>query len=369
MKGITHFLFGIAVATCFSAAVKSAIYEKSLIILLGGFFGYLADSIDFRYSRYVIGRDYEVSPGKEFDAKRVTDVIVNAIEKAYEMKSKIIVKLHTMRESAIYYRSYSVFIDPVKKEVTTKIGGLVTIGQAIARTSGLPGSVPENNKYTRSFRPNVYHTYDLETLVQIFSGPDLSFTYDRGLVRIDFIPWHRAKLSHGLFLPLILAPIFFIIFNFIGWSMELSLIGCIIIILSFWGHVIVDFTGKLGNNLAYPLTKKRIKGIELTTSGGVMGNVFTSYICITTIIWNLNAYADSPAFTMHWANIVGGNFSNPVYYAVSLLNYAIYFVVIPLSLLYVIAILYRRYYKPPAVDEYDEGIDAVGDFGTMDGML
>lgn len=60
MKGLTHFLVGIAVATCFGTAMRASMAEASFILILGGMFGILSDTLDFRFARYIEKHDYEV---------------------------------------------------------------------------------------------------------------------------------------------------------------------------------------------------------------------------------------------------------------------------------------------------------------------
>ena len=51
MKGISHFLAGVAAATFVPGVVASAA-QGSYLIVLGGFFGLLPDTLDFKFARY-----------------------------------------------------------------------------------------------------------------------------------------------------------------------------------------------------------------------------------------------------------------------------------------------------------------------------
>nr|HPG59991.1 hypothetical protein [Candidatus Wallbacteria bacterium] len=117
-----------------------------------------------------------------------------------------------------------------------------------------------------------------------------------------------------------------------------------------------------------PFTKKRSQGLEWTTSASVFPNIFVNYISIATIIWNINAFAPVPAFTLPWAASVGGDFSNAGYYLISLLNYVIYFVAIPLGALYAITRLYQMLYYHKRASETNEYFDVAsmsGESGDM----
>jgi len=63
MKGFTHFLTGIAIATCFGIVVRASLDNMSMIIVLGGIFGYLPDFLDFQVSRFL--EDFDFDPGEE----------------------------------------------------------------------------------------------------------------------------------------------------------------------------------------------------------------------------------------------------------------------------------------------------------------
>ena len=52
MKGIAHFITGVAIATMFPEVVEQAA-GGSLLPVLGGIAGILPDTIDFRFTRYL----------------------------------------------------------------------------------------------------------------------------------------------------------------------------------------------------------------------------------------------------------------------------------------------------------------------------
>ena len=67
MKGLTHFMTGVCVATFFPWVVAAA-YDPDLIMLtllipLGGLFGYLPDFLDFKFTRYTERSDFVTNPG------------------------------------------------------------------------------------------------------------------------------------------------------------------------------------------------------------------------------------------------------------------------------------------------------------------
>ena len=62
MKGLTHFMTGVAAASCFPAAVEAGSRGNPLYFILGGVFGILPDTIDFKFLRFFQRRDIEITP-------------------------------------------------------------------------------------------------------------------------------------------------------------------------------------------------------------------------------------------------------------------------------------------------------------------
>ena len=66
MKGIAHFLTGVAIATCFPEVVQQAA-GGGLLPVLGGVAGILPDTLDFKFVRYFERYDLEIDPGQSGD--------------------------------------------------------------------------------------------------------------------------------------------------------------------------------------------------------------------------------------------------------------------------------------------------------------
>ncbi|MFL7791247.1 MAG: hypothetical protein AB8I69_03830 [Anaerolineae bacterium] len=56
MKGITHFITGVAIATFFPEVVQQAV-GGSLLPMPGGIAGILPDTLDFKFARYLFSSD------------------------------------------------------------------------------------------------------------------------------------------------------------------------------------------------------------------------------------------------------------------------------------------------------------------------
>ncbi len=211
MKGITHFLTGVAVASCFPEAVKSIFTDKTFLMPFGGLFGVSCDTLDFRFARYFWKHDYVVSISEDdLNPKIVAETYVKAMEEAYREKKTVYLKINIIRLSGSYYRTFNLFVDEKRKEVTVMIGSIKTMSHVMERLDYLPGyetmkksietvgvpqtleklidslpSIPEsrpveNHFYTAKFNADINNTYYSDTEVGIFSGPDFAFTPDEG---------------------------------------------------------------------------------------------------------------------------------------------------------------------------------------------
>lgn len=327
---------GMAIATCFPLAVQGAVIESSLILLLGGIFGILPDTLDFRIAKYLEKHDYEVDPDPDtIDPKEIAKTMATAIDEAWFKQKTIQMQFHTMKMSADLWRRYSLTIDTDNKKIICEIGPLVTTGKTV-----IPDTAPpEEESYGEwPFQANVLHTYDRANEVDIFNGPDFGFVPDGDHIRIDFIPFHR-KWTHSLTVPFLFMPIGFLLYGFNDWGV----MAAFIILFSYWGHVLLDQTGMMGSNLFPPFTKKRTAGLGLSRSSGAIGNFFTNYMCGALALWNINYFTPIQYLGSDWVRMWGitGYWEG---YFVGLLNMFAYYVFPVLISLFIIVQLYMKYF-------------------------
>ena len=319
MKGLTHFTVGVMVATFFAYAVEGAVIDKLWMIVLGGAFGILPDTLDFKFGRFFEKFDYELMPTEEsINAREIAEAVARAIDEAYTLGKVVKVKLHTIKVGADMWRKYSIRFIPEEHAVEVKVGPIVSTGQW-PYPGTEPKEISERTYYKAYFKAPLHHTYEKENDVTIFSGPDFEFVPENGQVDVQFIPWHR-RWSHSFTVGLLFAPLGYLFYGF----NTAGFYAALIIFFAFASHIVTDQLGYMGSNLFYPFTKKRIQGLKIAHSNRVIPNMFTNYIAITVILWNLNAYSPVKAFNMPWY---------------------IYFTevtVLPLLVLYGIALLLRR---------------------------
>lgn len=298
MKGIAHFITGVTAASFFPFAVKAAEQGNPAYFILGGAFGILPDTLDFKFYRYFYRHDITIEPdARELDPQAIAERLAEAVGRAAESPKGCRVKLCTIRVGADYWQQYSVKFDPAANEVMVRFGPVVNTGQA-----PIPGTLPKDAPVGRARLPvPIRQTYDATTTVDIFDGP--SFLFEQaadGRVDVHFLPWHRSW-SHSY-----LVGIGFGLLCWLAWGLwALAENGSasgflngwkalVIIAVGFAGHLIEDQLGFMGSNLFYPLTKKRTMGMHVMRSSDAFPNFLTVWLCGLLIFWNLYRFAESP---------------------------------------------------------------------------
>ncbi|PLX15286.1 MAG: archaeal/vacuolar-type H+-ATPase subunit I [Candidatus Muiribacterium halophilum] len=308
MKGISHFISGVAAATFVSSAVDLANYEHSIIITLGGLFGILPDTLDFKFAKFFQKFDYEVDPHPEnMNPQKIAETIAKCINEAYKEEREVNLMLHTVKLSADLFRQYSLYFDNENREVVVRIGPVVNMSKL-----PYPGTEYEGDTVGRAkLDCEVLHSYDSETYVDIFGGPDFGFEKKGDKVEAHFIPWHR-KWSHSLTLG--------VFFGLLGWLIGLifgsphaGLYG-FVMGMGFCVHVLEDQLGFMGSNLFWPFTKKRANGIHWMRSGDAWPNFTTVWLSLLIILFNLNRFnpPQNQAFNMSWVEFFGYTFFVPL---------------------------------------------------------
>jgi membrane-bound metal-dependent hydrolase YbcI (DUF457 family) len=293
MKGIAHFLTGVALATCFPAVVERAA-AGSLLPVLGGICGLLPDTLDFKFARYFERYDDEIDPGPAPDAEAIAQRMAAAMRRAYHGAPQHVM-LHTIRLGADLWRQYAVRFYPTRGEIGVRVGPLVNTGQV-----PLPGSVPEDAGEARAeIGVPLVHTYDAEMRVDIFSGPSFKFERQGERLRVHFLDWHR-RWSHSLTLAAALgagvaglAALGELVSR--GALSRLPLWAGLVAGLGFAGHVVEDQLGFMGSNLLYPLTRRRTPGLRLIRSGHVLPNFLTVWVAVVGLVFNLDRFSPQPS--------------------------------------------------------------------------
>lgn len=292
MKGFSHFMSGVAVASFGPWAIEAAKNGNPIFFVLGGACGILPDTVDFKFYRFFYNHDVYVEPDpKAPDPQYVADEFARAVALAVDEKRYINLKLSSVRLGADFWQQYSVKIDNEKLEVQVKFGPVVNTGQ-------VPVEGTENRYPTvavAKLKAKVIQTYDAALKVDIFDGPTIGLKpLANGDLDLEFLPWHR-EWSHSLTVGAILGVLVGIIAGFVAnWTMAWQ---CFVTIAACYGvHVVEDQLGHMGSNIFYPLTKNRTPGLHWMHSGDGLPNFLTVWICCLLIFWNLYRALPDPTY-------------------------------------------------------------------------
>jgi membrane-bound metal-dependent hydrolase YbcI (DUF457 family) len=274
LKGIAHFLAGIAAATFVPGVVESAAHGSYLIVL-GGFFGLLPDTLDFKFARY-FEHHVNVDPDPaNLDPQRLAGAVAAEIDRAAETHQPIRVQLHNIPLGPNRWRQYRIRFDPDRGEVIVAIGPIVNSALAPLDESG--------QRVARvKTRAKLDYTYDGDLTADIWNGPSFAFVPKTSAVEVQFLPWHRAW-SHSFTLAALLGLITGLLFG----SVQAGLVA----FLGMSAHIVEDQLGYLGSNLFWPITKERSAGARLLHSGDAIPNFLAVWTALTLILFNLDRFS------------------------------------------------------------------------------
>jgi membrane-bound metal-dependent hydrolase YbcI (DUF457 family) len=297
MKGFTHFISGVAAATFFPQAMELVQKEHSLIYLLGGIFGVMPDTLDFKLAKFLDKYDaqIDINPDKEINADEIAKKIGELMEQAYEKGQRKTIKLHTTMMGPDMWLKWSVRFDNENQLVKVKVYGPVSGSELLIQDDNYKLKGKLEGEYKVKYP--ILHTYDEETKMTIFTGPTLSFFPKDGKVEVEFLRWHR-RWSHSLTFAALWGVIIYGIAVISGWTYP-WLYG----LITFSGgavHILEDQTGFMGSNLFFPFTQERAVGMKWIRSGDALPNFFTVWLAVSIIIFNLNRFSLQKAFYLPW---------------------------------------------------------------------
>ena len=291
MKGLTHFMTGVAAASCFPAAVEAGSRGNPLYFILGGVFGILPDTIDFKFLRFFQRRDIEITPDpNKPDAAMIAQGVAHAIRSAHASGRTIYVKLNTVPVGPDAWQQYRLRFDVSTRRVMVRYGPVVSTGQ-------MPmGNPPEGELQAEAlFDCPLALAYEAETTVDIFDGPMFAMTpRPDGTVRPEFIPWHRQG-SHSIVTGVLLG---------LAGVALLDVVAGLVILAAFLAHVLADQLGFMGSSLLFPFVRRRMSGLQLVHSGDALANFSVVWLSCIVVCWNLYCQADPGGSTITLAQWV-----------------------------------------------------------------
>ncbi len=296
MKGIAHFISGVTVASFCPWAVQAAADGNPLYFILGGAFGLLPDTADFKFYRFFYHHDVYVEPDSlKPDPQGIADQIAAAVDKARSENRVVRIKLSTIRIGADYWQQYVVRFDTEKQEVVVRYGPVVNTGQVPVPNSER-ADLPVGHA---DLVCPVVQNYEATTRVDIFDGPTFALEPTKdGKVELHFLPWHR-NWSHSL----VIGALFGAIGGWIwGWQ------AAVVIAAAYAVHILEDQLGHMGSNLFFPITPKgRSPGLHWMHSGDAIPNFATVWGSCLLIFWNLYRQTPNPQYHFQlWHLVVFG---------------------------------------------------------------
>jgi membrane-bound metal-dependent hydrolase YbcI (DUF457 family) len=292
MKGIAHFLTGVALATCFPDVVALA-RQGSLLPVLGGVGAALPDLLDFRFLRYFEHYDLELDPGLlpgRAAADAVADGLVRAMREAFERGVPRRVMAHTVRLGVDCWRRYTIQLDPRAGTLSVRMGPLVTTGGVV-----VPGTEPQH-----AVEPSdavAVRALDLPLAeadsrhfdVDIFTGPSFTFRREGDRLTVAFLDWHH-RWTHSLPVAVAIGACLGVCVGW-GWGPVQGRWAAIVALIGATAHVLEDQLGHMGCNLLWPLTRERTPGLGLLHSGDPVPNFLVVWTSIALILLNLDRFA------------------------------------------------------------------------------
>lgn len=322
MKGFSHFMSGVAVASFGPWAIEAALQGNPIYFVLGGACGILPDTIDFKFYRFFYNHDVYATPDpKNLDPQYVADEVARAVNMAVDEKRYVNLKLVSVRLGADFWQQYSVKFDNEKLEVLVRFGPVVNTGQV-----PVEGTEKGHPKIGRAkLKAKVIQTYDAALKVDIFDGPTVGLKpLPNGDLDLEFLPWHR-EWSHSLTVGALLGllwmagamlwagappagsfqgvfadwPGFKGVLGHLLQHFAVAWQGFVTIAACYGVHVVEDQLGHMGSNIFYPLTKLRTPGLHWMHSGDGLPNFLAVWISCLLVFWNL--YRGQPAMTFHFS--------------------------------------------------------------------
>lgn len=261
MKGIAHFALGIAVVSCLPPAVRAGVDGNPWYFLLGGIFGLLPDTLDFKVARFFFRHDIEVIPDPlKPDPRMIAGAVAEAANRAHATGRPVRIKLHTVRLGTNAWRPFDVHFDVRAQNIVVR----EDLARAVA-----PVTCPLRLDYLA------------ENRVDILEGPVFTMepTAD-GQVVPRFIPWHR-QWSHSLVVALLMGLTGITIG---GW------LAGLVILLGVGTHILADQLGFMGSNLFWPFTRRRMPGAMHIRSTAALPNFLAVWGSCLLVFWNLSTH-------------------------------------------------------------------------------
>jgi membrane-bound metal-dependent hydrolase YbcI (DUF457 family) len=286
MKGITHFITGMAAVACLPGSMTAAAAGNPAYLLLGGIFGILPDTIDFKFCRFFYKHHATLIPDPlNPDAMEIATTVSRAIERTHLQKRPTTLKLQTIRLGHNLWRRYSLHIDVAAQRIEVTIGPIVgTSGEPAG-----PHSTPVAQHCACVPLPcRVQLDYLATTDIDILDGPSFCFAPEPAGVAVQFLPWHRSW-SHSLVLAAAAGLV-------VG-TLSRNMLAGSAAATAYAVHAGCDQLGYMGSNLTWPFGKRRTPGQKLSHACDWFPNLAAIWLAMLLLYHGMAdaSHAESPA--------------------------------------------------------------------------
>lgn len=368
MKGLTHFISGVAAASFIPLVSRMSISSRmdiegaisSFILVLAGMYGILPDTLDFKFGQFFEMPDIVIDPDPVVpDPQAMAEAFAGAVDRAAETGREIKVQFFPTQLGANRWRQYCIVFE--KSRVSIQFNEVVSTSQI-----PLPGTAPESmrvgsavfgyelkpysddvdwlNRFVRYVRQKIKGKDDKAevvkpSMIDILSSTMFGLKPEKdGRVYFNWLPWHRTW-SHSYVVGAILSiPV--LIAAYLLKLPAFWLYG-LVAFIGFAVHVTEDMTGHIGGSLLWPLLKPRTEGLELFKASDPRTNFSVIYTAVVMIIWNLDR------FTTQYIQMPGR-------------YYMFWFLIIPLALYFGAVEIIRMHIEFKKEDSMEEP-DGTGD--------
>ncbi len=289
MKGIAHFLTGIALATCFPAVVAQA-RQGSLLPVLAGVGAMLPDLLDFRFVRYLVRYDAEIDPGPVPDAATaktaaasVAGALARTMRDAFERGTPQRVIAHTLRLGADLWRRYTICFEPERGEVAVRMGPLINTGGV-----DTPGTLPPDAIAARRLGIPLSDSYSRCYDVGAFTGPSFTFAREGDTLAIHFLDWHHGW-THSLPLAVLAGLVAGALVG-LAWGEAAGRWSGLLVAMGAAAHAVEDQLGYMGCGLAWPMIRRRLPGLRLLHASEAVPNFLVVWTSLALILFNLDRF-------------------------------------------------------------------------------
>ena len=281
MKGIAHFMTGLALATCFPGVVMAA-RQGSLLPVLGGLGAALPDLLDFRFVRYFEHFDAEIDPGSypmPTAADRLADDLARLMREAFDRGPRRVI-VHTVRLGIDRWQRYILRLDSASGTLSVRLGPVVTTGRVVVSetSAGAPA--------VRALGFPLTGTEERQFEIDVFTGPSFAFRRAGDDLRVTFLDWHH-RWTHSLPVAVAIGVVVGACVSW-GWGTTQGAWAMLVAAVGALAHVLEDQLGHMGCNLLWPLTRERAPGLGLLHAGDAIPNFLVVWTSLALILLNLD---------------------------------------------------------------------------------